>query len=196
VFECSRSTHKLAALTLVGGHALIEQDVAEKHLPDVLSPGPVAHSGPLGFKSFAAIPATELQRAPTPKQRMRVLKRDNFRCRICGESPADNSHIVLHVHHVRMWSRGGLTEDCNLITICHTCHGGLEPHEDTSLFCLIPGGTEGDHISHKRQELRDGVERYRALVSDLSSLEAAGRDPVSGHSGRIPAVGGSDLHDA
>ena len=140
----------LNVFLLVGGHALIERSIAETHLADVLAPAPVAHSGPLGFKSVEAIPATELQRAPTPKQRMRVLRRDNFRCRICGESPAENPHVVLHVHHVRMWSRGGLTEDYNLITICHTCHGGLDPHEDRSLFGLIPGGSDREHIRRER----------------------------------------------
>jgi hypothetical protein len=163
----------LNVFLLVGGHALVEKHVAETRLADVLAPAPVAHSGPMGFKSLAAIPATELQRAPTPKQRMRVLKRDNFRCRICGESPTENPHVVLHIHHVRMWARGGLTEDYNLITICHTCHGGLDPHEDWSLFSLIPGGSAGDHIGRERQEFRDGLQRYRNMVNDLSRLEAA-----------------------
>jgi hypothetical protein len=162
----------LNVFLLVGGHALVEQRVAETHLADVLAPGAVAYSGPLGFKNLAAIPATELQRAPTPRQRMGVLKRDKFRCRICGESPAENPHVVLHVHHVRMWSRGGLTEDHNLITICHTCHGGLDPHEDWSLFNLIPGASVPDHIGRERQEFRDGLERYRIMMNDLSRVEA------------------------
>jgi hypothetical protein len=65
---------------------------------------------------------------------MAVLHRDGRRCRICGRNPDDNVDIVLHVHHIRPWALGGATEVSNLITLCHTCHGGLEPHFDPNLY--------------------------------------------------------------
>lgn len=156
----------LSVFLSFGGHALVEKCIAERWLPDVIAPSPVARSGLIGFRSLQSVTTTELQHAPTRKQRMRILKRDGFRCRICGERPADNVHVKLHVHHIRMWSRGGLTEDANLITICETCHDGLDPHEDCSLFALIPGGGFDDHLVSRGRTYVDGVRRYRGLVRD------------------------------
>jgi hypothetical protein len=145
----------------VGGHALVENKLARTQLPDVIAAEPSVRSGPLGFRSVRGLQKWELNRAPTPKQRMRILKRDGYKCRICGRSPADYSDIELHVHHIRPWARGGLTEDVNLITLCHTCHRGLEPHEEFSLFELIrprifPPDREGG-----RQRYLEGVRQYR-----------------------------------
>src|SRR5262245_22264374 len=106
-----------------------------------------------------------------PNCRARVLKRDGYRCRLCGERPADNVHITLHVHHVRMWSRGGLTEDANLITLCQTCHDGLEPHEDIGLFEMIPGGSIKDQIDGSRTDFAEGVKRYRDAVRRILKKE-------------------------
>jgi len=41
------------------------------------------------------------------------------------------------VHHIKPFSEGGLTEKNNLITLCKTCHDGLYPHFDYSLYSLI-----------------------------------------------------------
>jgi hypothetical protein len=133
----------------------------------VLRPSPMAPSGPLGFRGLEGVPPSSLQRAPGKKQRMRILKRDGFRCRICGESPSENVHITLHVHHVRMWARGGLTEDINLISLCGTCHNGLDPHNDWGLFQLVPGGSVEDHLNRARNDYSEGVQRYRSLVSQI-----------------------------
>ena len=164
--------HSLHVFLMMGGHALIEESIAAKWLSDVIKPAPVARSGPLGFKSLAAVPRAELNRAPTRKQRLRVLKRDDFRCRICGERPADNVHIKLHIHHMRMWSRGGLTEDINLITVCETCHDGLEPHEDWSLIQLVPGASFPDHFDAEQRNHVEGVARYRELVRSIKTESA------------------------
>lgn len=154
----------LTAFLMMGGHGLIEASIARKWFSDALEPAPVARSGPLGFKSLAVIPHTELNRAPTRKQRLRILRRDDYRCRVCGERPADNVHVKLHIHHMRMWSNGGLTEDINLITICDTCHDGLEPHEDWTLFELVPDASYRDSFDRERKEYLEGVARYRAVV--------------------------------
>lgn len=41
--------------------------------------------------------------------------------------------VELHVHHAIPWGQGGITEEANLITLCKTCHDGLDPHYDQSL---------------------------------------------------------------
>ena len=53
-----------------------------------------------------------------------VMKRDNFRCRICGKSPANDNNIILHVDHVNPWSKGGETNLDNLRTLCSVCNIG------------------------------------------------------------------------
>ena len=131
--------------SFIGGNALVEQSLLQRCDPYLLEPDICVRSGKMGFVSVKSLPELALNRNPTPKQRMRILKRDDYRCRICGRRPADYVDVELHVHHIRPWSKGGITEDENLITLCHTCHKGLEPHEDHSLFDLInPKQATGD----------------------------------------------------
>jgi 5-methylcytosine-specific restriction endonuclease McrA len=46
------------------------------------------------------------------------MRRDDFKCRICGRSPATHPGLVLHVDHVEAWSKGGSTVMENLQTLC------------------------------------------------------------------------------
>jgi 5-methylcytosine-specific restriction endonuclease McrA len=56
--------------------------------------------------------------------RYEVLKRDRFRCVLCGASPATHLGCVLHVDHVIPWSKGGKTIADNLRSLCETCNLG------------------------------------------------------------------------
>jgi 5-methylcytosine-specific restriction endonuclease McrA len=51
-----------------------------------------------------------------------VLKRDGFRCRLCGLSADDG--VKLHVDHIKPVSKGGKTELNNLRTLCDRCNFG------------------------------------------------------------------------
>lgn len=51
-----------------------------------------------------------------------VLKRDNYKCRICGASAEDGAK--LHVDHIIPVSKGGKTELNNLQTLCERCNMG------------------------------------------------------------------------
>lgn len=53
-----------------------------------------------------------------------VMKRDNFKCRNCGRSPATNSKTILHVDHIQAWANGGETVLENLQTLCSVCNIG------------------------------------------------------------------------
>jgi len=53
-----------------------------------------------------------------------VLKRDDFRCVVCGASPAIVRGVVLHVDHIKPWSKGGATVADNLRTTCQACNLG------------------------------------------------------------------------
>lgn len=122
---------------LIGGNALVEKGIGELTIKDWLRPRPVAQSDARGFVGVESLPKRAFNRAPTPKQRMQVLKHDDYRCKICGRRATDYVDVELHVHHIRPWAKGGLTEGRNLITLCHTCHKGLEPHFDPVVFEVL-----------------------------------------------------------
>ena len=56
--------------------------------------------------------------------RYKVLARDNFRCVICGASPAKDVTVELHVDHIFPWSKGGKNTEDNLRTLCFKCNLG------------------------------------------------------------------------
>ena len=53
-----------------------------------------------------------------------VMQRDNFKCRICGATPATNPMVKLHIDHIVPWSKGGETTFDNLQTLCSNCNLG------------------------------------------------------------------------
>lgn len=56
--------------------------------------------------------------------RYQVLRRDNFKCILCGRSPATDAAVELHVDHILAWSRGGKTRIDNLRSTCRDCNLG------------------------------------------------------------------------
>lgn len=138
---------EVALLLREGGNALIEVDTAKRMFPSSVEPQLWSKLPDL---KFTPKPAAAFNRAPTPKVRNSVLKRDQYRCVMCGQRPADDVNVQLHVHHIIPWEDGGLSEKKNLITLCHTCHVGLHPHFDPELFKLIPNEEPLDERELKR----------------------------------------------
>ena len=58
------------------------------------------------------------------RMRFLVMKRDNFKCCICGRSPAMTPGLELHIDHIVPWSKGGETVIDNLQTLCSDCNLG------------------------------------------------------------------------
>lgn len=56
------------------------------------------------------------------KLRYSILKRDGFRCKICGRTADDG--VKLHVDHIVPVSKGGETVPSNLRTLCEDCNWG------------------------------------------------------------------------
>lgn len=54
--------------------------------------------------------------------RYNVLKKDNYRCQICGSTIKDG--VKLHVDHIIPLSEGGKTIMSNLQTLCERCNLG------------------------------------------------------------------------
>ena len=66
--------------------------------------------------------------------RFLVMKRDNFKCCICGRSPATTPGLELHIDHIKPWSRGGETVIDNLQTLCQDCNLGKSNLEQFQLI--------------------------------------------------------------
>jgi len=64
----------------------------------------------------------------TPSLRYSIMKRDNFRCVLCGATSEDGAK--LHVDHIIPVSKGGKTEISNLRTLCSTCNLGKSAKYD------------------------------------------------------------------
>jgi hypothetical protein len=160
-YSIIHTVDELTLFLLGGGNALVEKDLAQRVFARLLEPSPSVPDGLSGFKDRRMFDESAFRRAPTPKVRMQILKRDDRRCKICGRRPDDNSDLELHVHHIRPWAKGGVTDLSNLITLCHTCHNGLTPHFDYSLFDYLQDAKGG--IEAKTMEFFKGVANYRKV---------------------------------
>jgi 5-methylcytosine-specific restriction endonuclease McrA len=71
-------------------------------------------------------PITKHKTSRTINWRLRfiVMRRDNFKCKKCGRSPANDPKIILHVDHKIAWAKGGETVFENLETLCSRCNIG------------------------------------------------------------------------
>lgn len=154
----------MALFLAFGGNAVVEQTLAEAVVPDWLAPAESVNVGEWGFASPGLLGSSAMKHAPTPKHRMRIIQRDNYRCRVCGRSPNDHVDLELHVHHIRPWAIGGVTVDENLITLCHTCHNGLDPHYEYALFRLLPKDDSMDRAA----VYKDRLQKYQAVVAKRS----------------------------
>lgn len=150
----------------MGGNALVEQSTAQRWLQNVLQPvecGPSVMSEPP--RPLTTVPPMALNRAPTKKMRMDILRRDDFRCRICGRRATDHVDVELHVHHILPYGIGGLTEPDNLITLCHSCHYGLDPHFEVRLLWMVREKTFPYEIDiNQIRGYEESVRLYRRLA--------------------------------
>lgn len=78
------------------------------------------------IKNVEIEPITKHKTSRTINWRLRfiVMRRDNFKCKNCGRSPAIYPSIILHVDHVKAWANGGETVLENLQTLCSKCNIG------------------------------------------------------------------------
>lgn len=163
---------QLCRFFISGGNALVEKEFAESQLPNVVGPSECMHDGDIRVGGFGFIETEDLtddavkRRAPTRKLRMQVLKRDGYRCAICGRRPADYTDVELHVHHMVPWRMGGPTIESNLVTLCEACHTGLDPDFEPQLreIANLPGPANG--LDPRSIEFWADLERYRSLVAD------------------------------
>lgn len=54
--------------------------------------------------------------------RYKIFKRDRYKCCYCGNSPAIDENIILHIDHIIPISKNGSNSEDNLQTLCSTCN--------------------------------------------------------------------------
>lgn len=76
--------------------------------------------------SKVSIKKQELTNPRTINYRLRfkILQRDNFKCKICGASPATDPNVTLHIDHIIPCAKGGMATYDNLQTLCSRCNLG------------------------------------------------------------------------
>jgi HNH endonuclease/Homing endonuclease associated repeat len=99
--------------------AFIEHEM--KHPVEVLANRPTTKNSAAPISSRSVVRGV---RDPSPRLRLRVLTRDQFRCVLCGRSPAADIGISLQLDHIVPYSEGGETTFENLRTSCSECHLG------------------------------------------------------------------------
>ena len=57
-----------------------------------------------------------------PSLRFEILKRDNYRCQMCGVTAKDGA--TLEIDHIHPVSKGGTNEPDNLQVLCRDCNAG------------------------------------------------------------------------
>lgn len=58
----------------------------------------------------------------TSRLRRQIMERDHYTCRMCGNSTAREPNLLLEIDHIMPVSRGGLTTESNLQTLCWKCN--------------------------------------------------------------------------
>lgn len=85
--------------------------------------------GDLQFEKVIKTQPSINNRYISEKLRLRVLKRDNYKCQKCGRSPATHRELFLHIDHVTPFSKGGTRDIENLQTLCNKCNLGKNNDE-------------------------------------------------------------------
>jgi len=101
--------------------AFIAQTNADAASLDSLPP---AEAEPMVLSADQAAITSRVKRNVPLGIRYTVLKRDCFKCVLCGASPATLVTCNLHVDHVVSLAKGGRNEITNLRTLCDNCNLG------------------------------------------------------------------------
>lgn len=97
-----------------------------KPIPDFVAKIAEDQYGKEAMKKLEIEPSTQRKTKRDINWRLRfvIMKRDNFKCKNCGRSPATDPTIILHVDHIKAWANGGETVLENLQTLCSKCNIG------------------------------------------------------------------------
>ena len=102
-----------------------EENIESQNTIDILSDEKnVPHYEVKPTPHVLEVPVHKTCRDINLRLRFQVMRRDNFKCCICGASPAKDSSVELHIDHIVPWAKGGETVIDNLQTLCSKCNLG------------------------------------------------------------------------
>lgn len=58
----------------------------------------------------------------TTNLRLKIKNRDNYTCKKCGISTNSEKNLLLEIDHIIPLSKGGITTEDNLQTLCWKCN--------------------------------------------------------------------------
>lgn len=70
----------------------------------------------------------------TSKLREKIKQRDNYTCKKCGLSTRDEKNLLLEIDHIIPISKGGMSTEDNLQTLCWKCNRKKGANIDTQLI--------------------------------------------------------------
>ncbi len=123
-------------------------------------------------------------RSPWKQNKVKALKRDDFKCQICGKIKSDNGERELDVHHkvpFRCFDNPTDAHDIeNLITLCRVCHF-QEDARKKIVDTVVGAGTK----------IWNYVNLYKAKIGNnvsIGSFVEIGKDVIIGDNTRIGAL--------
>ncbi|PIQ68176.1 MAG: HNH endonuclease [Candidatus Taylorbacteria bacterium CG11_big_fil_rev_8_21_14_0_20_46_11] len=73
-----------------------------------------------------AVKSIELRKGISLAKRYQIMKRDNFRCVLCGQDAKEAKLVIDHIIPV---THGGTNDIVNLRTTCGACNYGKKTYE-------------------------------------------------------------------
>lgn len=108
--------------------------------PKDMSHVPTGYLGPERNDELDAAAKPVVFRTSVSKRlRFRVMRRDGYRCRLCGMTRDDG--VTLEVDHIVAVANGGATQESNLWTLCHPCNNGksdMQLHHEQESLTSVP----------------------------------------------------------
>ena len=104
-------------------------------------------------------------REPISKsKRFRIFSRDKFTCRYCGRQADVIAMTIDHVHPV---SKGGTSDDENLITACEDCNSGKS---NKLLGSIAPTEEDRLRLAQERNELEKSYKAARSAARSKAKI--------------------------
>lgn len=157
---------ELRLFVILGGNALVAEHIARARFADLVEPHVCVSKGAVGFMRLRP-DASDLNVRSRRKQKRRIFKRDEHRCQRCGARRDDSTQTKLEAHHIRPFSKTGLTADPNLITLCRSCNQAIGDGFEPDLYWATEGPLTSGIESESAEAHREAVESYRRLVQRM-----------------------------
>lgn len=105
------------------GWAIVSKEFCRSNMAEWLTP---KYCLKTSHKTFwdATLLTNDTNKHPIPKGLQRKIRnRDGNACKLCGIKSSDDRSLT--GHHIRPFSKGGMTAEDNLLTLCRSCNENI-----------------------------------------------------------------------